>query len=69
MNTCYLGEMNVFSGVAMWGCDLDLNFHLVLDLCDDLSSLGTKLLAEATQLGASHLEANEEGKIFSNKLA
>jgi hypothetical protein len=26
-------------------------------------------LAEATQLGASHLEANEEGKIFSNKLA
>jgi hypothetical protein len=47
----------------MWGCDLDLNFHLILELCDDLTSLGTKLLAEATQLGSSHVEANKEGNI------
>jgi len=52
----------------MWGCDLDLNFHLVLELCDDLTSLGTKLLAEATHLGASHLEANKEGNISLRKL-
>jgi hypothetical protein len=50
----------------MWGCDLDLNFHLVLELCDDLTSLGNKLLAEATHLGASHLEADEEGNISLN---
>lgn len=54
------GEVSMLCGVTMWGCDLDLNFHLVLELCDDLTSLGTKLLAEATQLGASHLEANKE---------
>jgi hypothetical protein len=53
----------------MWGCDLDLNVHLVLELCDDLSSLGTKLMAEATQLGASHLEACKEGSICLSELA
>jgi hypothetical protein len=50
----------------MWGCDLDLNCHLVLELCDDLSSLGAKLLCEAGQLGSSQLEANKEGKIDVN---
>jgi hypothetical protein len=53
----------------MWGCDLDLNVHLVLELCDDLSSLGTKLMAEATQLGTSCLEAHKEGSICLNELA
>lgn len=52
----------------MWGCDLDLSFHLVLELCDDMTSLGTKLLAEVTHLGASHLEANKEGNISLRKL-
>jgi len=33
-----------------------------------LTSLGTKLLAEATHLGASHLEANKEGNIPLRKL-
>jgi hypothetical protein len=53
----------------MWGCDLDLNCHLVLELCDDLSGLGAKLLGEASQLSASQLEANKEGKICLNELA
>jgi hypothetical protein len=52
----------------MWGCDVDLNFHLVLDLCDDLTSLGTKLLAEAIHLGALHLEAYKEGNISLRNL-
>jgi hypothetical protein len=63
MNMCYIGEPNIFSGVIMWGCDLDLNVHLVLELCDDLSSLGTKLMAEASQLGTSRMEAYKEGRI------
>jgi hypothetical protein len=53
----------------MWGCDLDLNVHLVLELCDDLSSLGTKLMAEAAQLGTSRLKAYKEGIICLNELA
>jgi hypothetical protein len=61
MNLCYIGEANIFSGVRMWGCELDLNIHHVLELCDDLSSLGSKLMAEATQLATSCLEACKEG--------
>jgi hypothetical protein len=53
----------------VWGCDLDLNCQLVLELCDDLSGLGAKLLREATQLGASEVEANKEGKVCLNESA
>jgi hypothetical protein len=52
----------------MWGCDLDQNAHHVLELCDDLSSLGCKLMAEATQLGTC-LEAYKEGKTCLNEFA
>ncbi|XP_069672308.1 spatacsin [Periplaneta americana] len=47
------GEEKVICGVPLWGYDLDVNFHLFLELCDDPSKLGTKLLAEATHVGAT----------------
>ncbi|XP_067002124.2 spatacsin [Anabrus simplex] len=43
--------------IYLWGCDLDANFHLVLEICDDPSTLGTKLLTAAADCGTSHVEA------------
>ena len=58
-----VGEINEFAGTTLWGCELEANFHRVLELCDEPSKLGTKLLKEAIRIGAIDTDSNKEGTV------
>ncbi|KAF7381387.1 hypothetical protein HZH66_013781 [Vespula vulgaris] len=36
--------------ITMWGCPLDASFHLIMELCSDISILGLNLLETANKL-------------------
>ncbi|KAJ9593528.1 hypothetical protein L9F63_014921, partial [Diploptera punctata] len=54
------GETSESLGIMLWGCKMENNFHRVLELCEEPSKLGTKLLKEAIKLGTLDPDSNTE---------
>lgn len=48
--------------ISMWGYPLDTHFHLIMELCNDTSLLGLKLLQAAQSLLGRHISSHTDKK-------
>lgn len=48
--------------IFMWGYSLTSHFHLIMELCGDISLLGLKLLKTAQSLQARYISTHDEKK-------
>lgn len=49
----------------MWGCPLDASFHLIMELCSDISILGLNLLETANKLMGYSQGEKRDGNIYT----
>lgn len=51
--------------ITMWGCPLDASFHLIMELCSDISILGLNLLETAHKLMGYSQGEKRDGNIYN----